>query len=182
MIKLLTDRQWRLFRRDKALTNFRIVQVIVVGLIVGSLFSHLGHTPDRARSYFGVSFLCIMFLAMGSAIQMAIIMQTKGCAALHYCTCHGRAYLPTCASAALAQAKVRNLMCRATRGLCCCATAKKRACLPGHVRCVICNMLLAHCMPATWPPNSEEFALISALIRWSDVDAWAEMHSIVANA
>ncbi|KAK9826588.1 hypothetical protein WJX74_004476 [Apatococcus lobatus] len=78
MIKLLTDRQWKLFRRDKALTNFRVMQVIVVGLIVGSLFGHLGHTPDRARSYFGVSFLCIMFLAMGSAIQMAIIMQTKG--------------------------------------------------------------------------------------------------------
>ena len=78
LIKLLTDRQWKLFLRDKALTNFRVIQVIVVGLIVGSLFGHLGHTPDRARSYFGVSFLCIMFLAMGSAIQMALLMQTKG--------------------------------------------------------------------------------------------------------
>ena len=35
-----------------------------MALIIGSLYSGLQHTSADARSYFGLSFLCIMILAM----------------------------------------------------------------------------------------------------------------------
>ena len=53
-------------------------QVVIMSLIIGSLFSNQGHTPNNARAFFGVSFLSIMFLSMGAMPELAITLSMKG--------------------------------------------------------------------------------------------------------
>ena len=53
------------------------VQVVIMALIVGSLFSGQGHDPSEARNYFGVAFLAIMFLSMGAMPELGITFGNK---------------------------------------------------------------------------------------------------------
>lgn len=53
------------------------VQVTVMGLIVGSLFSNQGHAPSDARNYFGVTFVAIMFLSFGAQPELSICFGMK---------------------------------------------------------------------------------------------------------
>ena len=53
------------------------VQVAVVGLIVGSLFSNQQPVPSDARNFFGVSFIAIMFLAFGAQPELSICFDMK---------------------------------------------------------------------------------------------------------
>ena len=53
------------------------VQVVIMALIVGSLFSRQGHDPSEARNYFGVAFLAIMFLSMGAMPELGITFGNK---------------------------------------------------------------------------------------------------------
>lgn len=52
-------------------------QVIIMGLIIGSMFWNLQPSQNAAREFFGVSFLSIMFIAFGSMPQAQFIFQTK---------------------------------------------------------------------------------------------------------
>lgn len=61
----------------------RLIQVVVMSLIIGSLFSGIDKTATGSRAIFGVSFLSIMFLAMGAMPQLATTMTNKGYAATH---------------------------------------------------------------------------------------------------
>ena len=53
------------------------VQVVVVGLIVGSLFSNQQPVPSDARNFFGVSFIAIMFLSFGAQPELSICFDMK---------------------------------------------------------------------------------------------------------
>ena len=52
-----------------------------MGLIIGSLFGGTAKTTTGARSFFGVSFLSIMFISMGAMPQLATTLMSRGCAA-----------------------------------------------------------------------------------------------------
>ena len=53
------------------------VQVTVMGLIVGSLYSNQGHDPSDARNYFGLSFVAIMFLSFGAQPELSVCFDMK---------------------------------------------------------------------------------------------------------
>ncbi len=53
------------------------VQVTVMGLIVGSLFSNQQNVPSDARNFFGVSFVAIMFLSFGAQPELSICFGMK---------------------------------------------------------------------------------------------------------
>ena len=53
------------------------LQVVIMALIVGSLFSGQSHDPADARNFFGVAFLAIMFLSMGAMPELGITFDTK---------------------------------------------------------------------------------------------------------
>ena len=53
------------------------LQVVIMALIVGSLFSGQSHDPADARNFFGVAFLAIMFLSMGAMPELGITFGTK---------------------------------------------------------------------------------------------------------
>ena len=55
-------------------------QVVVLSVIIGSLFANLPHVANAARSYFGISFLSIMFLSMGAMPELGLTFQHKPCA------------------------------------------------------------------------------------------------------
>ena len=55
-----------------------LLQVVIISLIVGSLFSFQAHGQENARAFFGVSFLTVMFLAMGAMPELAITLSMKG--------------------------------------------------------------------------------------------------------
>ncbi|CAL8463057.1 g2591 [Coccomyxa elongata] len=74
---VLLDRQWKLTVRDSALVRGRIIQVVVMALIIGSLFNGQRPTAAAARNYFGVSFLSMMFLSMGAMPEMGITFANK---------------------------------------------------------------------------------------------------------
>jgi hypothetical protein len=52
MLQRVLARQVILFKRDPTLTRARIVQVIVVGLVIGGLWFDLDVTPQNARCAF----------------------------------------------------------------------------------------------------------------------------------
>ena len=54
-------------------------QVVVISVIIGSLFANLPHVGNDARSYFGISFLSIMFLSMGAMPELGLTFQHKPC-------------------------------------------------------------------------------------------------------
>jgi hypothetical protein len=54
-----------------------LMQMVVMGLIVGSLFFNV--PPDRTgvRTLLGASFICLMFLAFGSAPELGLLMMNR---------------------------------------------------------------------------------------------------------
>ncbi|GMH32356.1 hypothetical protein BSKO_00190 [Bryopsis sp. KO-2023] len=76
-VKLVTARQVKMTRRNKVLAKGRIAQVFIMGLLIGSLYWDQGSTLEDSRTIFGISFLIIMFMAMGNMIQMQITMMNK---------------------------------------------------------------------------------------------------------
>ena len=56
----------------------RLIQVVIMSLIIGSLFAGIQKTATGSRAIFGVSFLSIMFLAMGAMPQLATTFMNKG--------------------------------------------------------------------------------------------------------
>ncbi|KAK9907686.1 hypothetical protein WJX75_008105 [Coccomyxa subellipsoidea] len=76
-VGVLLDRQWKLTVRDGALVRGRIIQVVVMALIIGSLFNGQKPTAEDARNFFGVSFLSMMFLSMGAMPEMGITFASK---------------------------------------------------------------------------------------------------------
>jgi hypothetical protein len=56
------------------LLNFRMVQVIVLSLISGSLFYDIPVNLPGARTYFGASFLVVLFITFGSFPQMVRVL------------------------------------------------------------------------------------------------------------
>ncbi|DBB03271.1 TPA: hypothetical protein ACH3X3_010666 [Trebouxia sp. C0006] len=77
-LKVVSRRQWTLALRDRALVIARLIQVVIMSLIIGSLFSGIQKTATGSRAIFGVSFLSIMFLAMGAMPQLATTFMNKG--------------------------------------------------------------------------------------------------------
>lgn len=59
------------------------MQIIAVSLMVGSLFFRLGHGVNDARSFFGASFMVILFMSMGSMPQIGVVMAQKGVSLKH---------------------------------------------------------------------------------------------------
>jgi hypothetical protein len=60
-------------------------QVIVIGLVVGSLFFQLGNsTLQQARSTLGACFLCVMFLSFVSRATRCFSAEDRVCAACSY--------------------------------------------------------------------------------------------------
>lgn len=54
-----------------------MLQMVIMGLIVGSLFFSV--PPDRSgvRTLLGASFICLMFLAFGSAPELGLLMMNR---------------------------------------------------------------------------------------------------------
>ncbi|PNG99140.1 Pleiotropic drug resistance protein TUR2, partial [Tetrabaena socialis] len=61
-LAVVVRRQLQLVLKDTTLIKGRIIQVVVMGLICGSLFLQLDHTISDSRSFFAVSFLSVMFM------------------------------------------------------------------------------------------------------------------------
>ncbi|MEW5311977.1 MAG: hypothetical protein WDW38_003643 [Sanguina aurantia] len=55
----------------------KLGRVLIISLIVSSLFLQLGDTYAESRTFFGASFLCVMFMAMGAMPQLSIAIATK---------------------------------------------------------------------------------------------------------
>ncbi|KAK9807392.1 hypothetical protein WJX73_000014 [Symbiochloris irregularis] len=77
-VKVVTERQWTLTLRNKGMIYARIIQVLVISLVIGSLYSSQSHNSNTARNFFGVGFLSIMFLSMGAMPELAIMLELKG--------------------------------------------------------------------------------------------------------
>ncbi len=52
-------------------------QDILIGLLTGSLFFGLGHSPSDARTYFGACFMVALFMMFGAFPQVAIVQEQK---------------------------------------------------------------------------------------------------------
>lgn len=48
-----------------------------MGLLIGSLYYQMDNTIEAARQTFGYFFLSVMFMAMGSLVQLNITMMNK---------------------------------------------------------------------------------------------------------
>ncbi|GIL82508.1 hypothetical protein Vretifemale_11338 [Volvox reticuliferus] len=90
---VVVRRQMLLVLRDQALMIGRLVQVIVIGLITGSLFLQLDHDVRSSRQFFSVAFLAVMFMAMGAMPVVPVTMATKGVWFKHRAACF---YPPWC--------------------------------------------------------------------------------------
>jgi hypothetical protein len=52
-------------------------QMIVMGLIVGSLFYNVPANRTGVRTLLGASFICLMFLAFGSAPELGLLLMNR---------------------------------------------------------------------------------------------------------
>ncbi|KAF6263806.1 ABC-2 type transporter-domain-containing protein [Scenedesmus sp. NREL 46B-D3] len=82
-IAVCTRRQVKLVLRDKVLLKGRMLQIIAVSLMVGSLFFRLTHGVSDARSFYGAAFMVILFMSMGSMPQIGMVMAQKGVSLKH---------------------------------------------------------------------------------------------------
>ncbi|WIA42005.1 hypothetical protein OEZ86_009302 [Tetradesmus obliquus] len=82
-IAVCTRRQAKLVLRDKVLLKGRMLQIIAVSLMVGSLFFRLSHGVSDARSFYGAAFMVILFMSMGSMPQIGMVMAQKGVSLKH---------------------------------------------------------------------------------------------------
>ncbi|WIA20601.1 hypothetical protein OEZ85_004985 [Tetradesmus obliquus] len=76
-MKLALKRQWTLFLRNKAFLIFRLMQCIIIGLIIGSLFFQVPADRSGVRVLLGGSFITIMFLAFGSAPELGLLLMNR---------------------------------------------------------------------------------------------------------
>ncbi|MEW5298072.1 MAG: hypothetical protein WDW36_001233 [Sanguina aurantia] len=76
-IWVVSQRQLLMVAKDPVLVKGRLAQVLIISLIVSSLFLQLGDTYAESRTFFGASFLCVMFMAMGAMPQLSIAIATK---------------------------------------------------------------------------------------------------------
>ncbi|EFJ39882.1 hypothetical protein VOLCADRAFT_40167, partial [Volvox carteri f. nagariensis] len=76
-----TRRQMMLVSRDKVLLKGRIMQVIVLGLLTGSLFYNQvgdgGVSMVASRTIFGACFMSTLFMSFGSFPQLPVTMELK---------------------------------------------------------------------------------------------------------
>ncbi|GFR41754.1 hypothetical protein Agub_g2509 [Astrephomene gubernaculifera] len=72
-----TRRQMTLVMRDRVLLKGRLVQVIVLGLLTGSLFYNQGVSMTASRTIFGASFMSTLFMSFGGFPQLPITMELK---------------------------------------------------------------------------------------------------------
>ncbi|GIL42549.1 hypothetical protein Vafri_515 [Volvox africanus] len=75
---VVVRRQMLLVGRDQVLIIGRLIQVIVMGLITGSLFLQMDHDISSSRQFFSVAFLAVMFMAMGAMPAVPVTMATRG--------------------------------------------------------------------------------------------------------
>mmetsp|Transcript_17709 Transcript_17709/g.49550 ORF Transcript_17709/g.49550 Transcript_17709/m.49550 type:complete len:1558 (-) Transcript_17709:317-4990(-) len=73
-LPVVLSRQITLTIRNKATTYGRLGQCIIMGILTGLLFGSLEKVPTNSRSYLGVLFSMIMFLAMGNSSQVSVII------------------------------------------------------------------------------------------------------------
>mmetsp|Transcript_33340 Transcript_33340/g.83541 ORF Transcript_33340/g.83541 Transcript_33340/m.83541 type:complete len:1541 (-) Transcript_33340:49-4671(-) len=71
---VVLQRQITLMLRNRSTTIGRLMQCIIMGIFTGLLFSQLEKTAVNSRSFLGVLFTAISFLAMGNTSQVAIIL------------------------------------------------------------------------------------------------------------
>ncbi|GIL86027.1 hypothetical protein Vretifemale_14307 [Volvox reticuliferus] len=72
-----TRRQMTLVMRDKVLLKGRIMQVIVLGLLTGSLFYNQGVSLIASRTMFGACFMSTLFMSFGGFPQLPVTMELK---------------------------------------------------------------------------------------------------------
>lgn len=77
MLVVVTAFQVKLVLKDPVLIKGRLIQIVVIGLLVGGLFFRLEPSFSTSRTAFGALFLSVMFVAMGSMPQLAITMAYK---------------------------------------------------------------------------------------------------------
>ena len=53
------------------------MQTIIISLITGSLFYMIPTTLEGSRSFFGASFMSVLFLAFGGFPQLPITLEMK---------------------------------------------------------------------------------------------------------
>ncbi|CAD7702122.1 unnamed protein product [Ostreobium quekettii] len=73
----LTLRQMMITARDKILARGRMAQVVIVGLLIGSLYWDLERSPRGALPFFGVMFIMMLFMSLGALPQLFIVLQNK---------------------------------------------------------------------------------------------------------
>ncbi|GIL61720.1 hypothetical protein Vafri_16118 [Volvox africanus] len=72
-----TRRQVTLVMRDKVLLKGRLMQVIVLGLLTGSLFYNQGVSLIASRTMFGACFMSTLFMSFGGFPQLPVTMELK---------------------------------------------------------------------------------------------------------
>ncbi|GLI71055.1 hypothetical protein VaNZ11_015971 [Volvox africanus] len=72
-----TRRQLTLVMRDKVLLKGRLMQVIVLGLLTGSLFYNQGVSLIASRTMFGACFMSTLFMSFGGFPQLPVTMELK---------------------------------------------------------------------------------------------------------
>ena len=72
LVAVVLRRQVKLLKHDVAGHKGRLVQTLVMGLIVGSLFWRVAGSGDAqdARAVFGAAFLLVMFMVMSGMTQV----------------------------------------------------------------------------------------------------------------
>ncbi|KAG1655082.1 hypothetical protein FOA52_010286 [Chlamydomonas sp. UWO 241] len=76
-IGMASRRQLMIMMRDKILLRGRVAQVVVLGLITGSLFYKLEKTAEDGLSFYGASFMATLLLAFGGFAQLPFVIEMK---------------------------------------------------------------------------------------------------------
>jgi ABC-type multidrug transport system ATPase subunit/ABC-type multidrug transport system permease subunit len=74
---LVLKRAWGLNVRNKSFLIARVLQALIIGLIIASLYARVDPTSADARNALSLSTLSITFLAMMSMPQVAMVFETK---------------------------------------------------------------------------------------------------------
>lgn len=72
--KMVLKRQIMLTLREKAYNNARLVQTVVMGLIIASLFNNL-QPPDDGRTVIALMALSVIFMSLMSIPQIGLVFQ-----------------------------------------------------------------------------------------------------------
>eukprot|EP00892_Ulva_mutabilis_P008760 jgi/Ulvmu1/6256/UM028_0114.1 len=77
MLKVVCDRQLKLALAQGPMNRARLVQVIVIAFMIGTLWFDLGVSALNARSFTAVSFMSILFLSLGAMPQLNAVTISK---------------------------------------------------------------------------------------------------------